>query len=64
MRGQTVWQDVKQQTSRAGLIKKARQADLFCLRGNSQTQTFLKISEPLVPPKPKELHRVYSIPLT
>ena len=26
--------------------------------------TRLKISEPLVPPKPKELHGVYSIPLT
>ena len=26
--------------------------------------TLLKISEPLVPPKPKELHRVYSRPLT
>ncbi|SBL83448.1 Uncharacterised protein [Klebsiella michiganensis] len=26
--------------------------------------TLLKISEPLVPPKPKELHRVYSRSLT
>lgn len=30
----------------------------------SSTQTFLKIKEPLVPPKPKELHSVYSRPLT
>jgi len=39
---------------------KARIAGL----SDERTQTFLKINEPLVPPKPNELHSVYSRPLT
>lgn len=63
MHGPLVSQDGWRRTREEDAIKKARQADLLAWKQNDD-QTFLKINEPLVPPKPKELHSVYSIPLT